>query len=188
MDDDVWVKCDRHILKNVDKECIETGMELTDKHIQYSQYLIKKQFSTIGGLCSTLLQSRQKHSLPKNSLKVVYCSVRHHWIVISNMNCKKGVVNVYGSLFTTLDEETLNTINNYFGEQNAKCRIQCNMVKVQTKKETKNCGVFAVAFLTSLAYNQDPADHLVKYCQDQLRSHLCDCFIRGKLVPFPTCS
>jgi len=43
MEDDVWVKCDRHILKNADKECIETGMELTDKPIQYSQYLIKKQ-------------------------------------------------------------------------------------------------------------------------------------------------
>ena len=50
-----------------DKEIIETGMELIDKHIQYAQYLIKKQFSTIGGLCSTLLQGHKKHSLPQNS-------------------------------------------------------------------------------------------------------------------------
>jgi len=36
---------------------IETGGEMRDKIIQYSQYLVKKQFSTIGGLHSTLLQS-----------------------------------------------------------------------------------------------------------------------------------
>ena len=186
MEADVWVKCDRYILKNADKEIIETGLELTDKHIQYLQYLIKTQFSTIGGLCSTLLQSCQKHSLPKNYLQVVYCSARHHWIVASNMECKKGVVNAYDSLFTFLDVETLNTINNYFGEQNAKRRVQCKMVEIQTQKGTKDCGVFTVAFLTSLAYNQDPADGPIQYYQDRLRSHLYDCFIRGKLIPFPT--
>ena len=184
-DIDVWVKCDRQILRIADKEIIETGMELTDKHIQYAQYLIKKQFSTIGGLCSTLLQGRKKHSLPQNSLQVIYCSARHHWVVASNMECKKGVVNVYDSLFTTLDEETLDTINNWFGEPNAKRKIQYKMVQVQTQKGTKDCGVFAVAFLTALAYNQDPADGPIEYCQDQLRSHLCHCFIRQKLVPFP---
>ena len=85
-----------------------------------------------------------------------------------------------------MDEETLNAINIYFGEQNAKRRLQCKMVEVQTQKGTKDCGVFAVAFLTSLAYNQDPADGPIQYCQDHLRSHLYDCFIRGKLVLFPT--
>ena len=94
MEADVLIKCDRHILKNADKEIIETGLELIDKHIQYSQYLIKIQFSTIGGLCSTLLQNHQMHSLSKNSLQVVYCSSRRHWIVASNMECKKGVVNI----------------------------------------------------------------------------------------------
>ena len=59
------------------------------------------------------------------------------------------------------------------------------MVQVQTQKGTKDCGVFAVAFLTALAYNQNPADGPIQYCQDQLRSHLCNCFIRQKHVPFP---
>ena len=54
---DVWVKCDTCVLNVKDKETVDTGMELTDRHIQFSQHLIKKQFSTIGGLCSTLLQT-----------------------------------------------------------------------------------------------------------------------------------
>jgi len=49
-----------YVLKNEDREIIETGRELTDKQIQYSQYLIKKQFSKIGGLHSTLLESCQR--------------------------------------------------------------------------------------------------------------------------------
>ena len=52
---------------------------MTDKIIQYSQYLVKKQFSIIGGLHSTLLQSHHKGRLPDNSLQVVHCSARHHF-------------------------------------------------------------------------------------------------------------
>ena len=182
-EDDMWVKCDRQILYIANKEIIESGLELTDKHIQYAQYLLKKQFSTIGGLSSTLFQNQSRESLPNNSIQVIYCNARHHWIVVSNMECKKGVVNVYDSLFTFLDDETLGIIKNYFGDQSTKRKVQSNMAKVQKQKGTKDCGVYAVAFLTSLAYHHDPAE--IQYCQDQLRSHLCDCFTKGKLVPFP---
>jgi len=87
LDNDVWVKCDKPVLKCEDKKIIETGGEMTDKIIQYSQCLVRKQFSTIGGLHSTLLQSRYKGRLPDNSLQVVYCSARHHWILASNIDC-----------------------------------------------------------------------------------------------------
>jgi len=89
LDNGVWVKCDKSVLKCEDKKIIKTGGEMTDKIIQYSQYLVKKQFSTIGGLYSTFLQSRHKGRLPDNSLQVVYCGARHHWILASNTDCKK---------------------------------------------------------------------------------------------------
>ena len=183
VEDDLWVKCGRHTLKKADKEIIESGSELTDRHIQYAQQLIKNQFSTIGGLHSTLFQSQSRESLPDNSIQVIYCSARHHWIVVSNMECKKGVVNVYDSLFTFLDDETVAIVKNYFGDKSAKRKVKYNMAKVHKQKGTKDCGVYAVAFLTSLAYHHDPAE--VQYCQDQMRSHPCDCFTKGKLVPFP---
>ena len=37
----VCVQCDTCSLSFKDKEIIETGMELTDRHIHYSQHLIK---------------------------------------------------------------------------------------------------------------------------------------------------
>ena len=92
-------------------------------------------------------------------------------------------MNIYDSLFTSLDEETLATVNSYFGEKGSKRKVRYRMQEVQKQIGTKDCGVFAIAFLTSLAYNQDPVE--IQYCQDQLR-HLCDCLMRGKLVPFPS--
>ena len=103
--------------------------------------------------------------------------------ITSNIDCKKGVVNIYDSLFTSLDEETLTTVNSYFGEKGSKRKVQYRMQEVQKQIEKKDFGVFAIAFLTFLAYNQDPVE--IQYCQDQLR-HLCDCLMRGKLVPFPS--
>ena len=95
-------------------------MELTDRHIQYAQQLAKIQFSTIGGLCSTLLQNKSHNYLPHNSVQVIFCNSRSHWIMISNMNCNKEVVNVYDSLFKVLDDETMDVIKNYFGTESKK--------------------------------------------------------------------
>ena len=151
-------------------------MELTDRHIQYAQQLVKIQFSTVGGLCSTLLQNKSHDCLPHNSVQVVFCYGICRWSVVS-----KGVVNVYDSLFKVLDDETLDVINNYFGTESKKRqKVKCNMVDVQIQEGPKDCGL---AFLTSLVYNEDPSQTV--YRQDQMRCHLCDCFTKGRLVPFP---
>jgi len=141
LDNDVWVKCDKSVLTCKDKKIIETGGEITDKIIQYYQYLAEKQFSTIGGLHSTLLQSHHKGRLPDNPLQVVHCSARHHWILASNIDCKKGVVNIYDSLFTSLDEEALATVNSYLIKKVAKCKfsIGCKRSRSKLGKKTVGC-------------------------------------------------
>ena len=57
-DADTWVRCHRGVLSFNDKVILQNGGELSDKHIQFAQKLIKEQFPLIGGLCSTLLQDR----------------------------------------------------------------------------------------------------------------------------------
>ena len=132
------MKYDTCALSVKDKDIVDTGMELTDWLIQFSQHLIKKHFSTIGGLCSTLLQKRDItfHKI----LQIVFCTTRHHWIVASNMDCNRGEVNVYDSLFKELDKETVDMITNYFGTENKQCRtgnsrckVKCKMIDVQVQ-------------------------------------------------------
>lgn len=47
-----------------------------------------------------------------------------------------------------------------------------------------NCGVFAIAFATSLANGQDPSTLL--YSPYLLRTHLNECIAKGYLSPFPS--
>ena len=56
----VWVEIDRLKLQSSDKItlCMH-GRPLTDKHINYAQVLLKKQFPTIPGPQSTLQQYKE---------------------------------------------------------------------------------------------------------------------------------
>ena len=54
----VWVQLCRNTLTMEDKCIIEDGHQLTDKHINFASCLISRQFPQIGGLRTTLLQTR----------------------------------------------------------------------------------------------------------------------------------
>ena len=55
---EVWVQFRRSTLTKEDKLKIGRGHRLTDKHINFASYLISRQFPQIGGLRTTLLQTR----------------------------------------------------------------------------------------------------------------------------------
>ena len=57
------------------------------------------------------------------------------------------------------------------------------MVKVQKQQGTKDCGLFAIAMMTSLAHDEDPSD--ITYDQSKFRSLLIKCFVAQQLTTFP---
>ena len=57
----MWVTFRKCVLNVNDKLLIENGFELTDKHTQFAQNIIKSQHPLIGGLYSTLLQENLTH-------------------------------------------------------------------------------------------------------------------------------
>ena len=76
-----WVKCERLSLSVSDRDEIVDGLQLSDKHINFAQKIIKCQFS-LQGLQSTLLQTTSKPSV--NELQIVH-SRDNHWIVASTL-------------------------------------------------------------------------------------------------------
>ncbi|KZS01292.1 Uncharacterized protein APZ42_002097, partial [Daphnia magna] len=54
----------------------------------------------------------------------------------------------------------------------------------QRQNNSYDCGVFAIAFATSLANGEDPTGML--YDPNQLRPHLNECMTSGKLTSFPS--
>ena len=57
---------------------------------------------------------------------------------------------------------------------------------VQSQHGSSDCGLFALAFTTSLCHQENPVE--INYTQHKLRSHLLDCFTRGRMSPFPRSS
>jgi len=114
-DPDVWVRHGKLTLKLVDKAAIEKGDELNDKHIQMAQYLAKVQFPVTGGLESTLFQGKKKGSCTVNTVQIIYCKKRHHWVTASTKFSESGKVDIYDMMFTKLDAETRSTVKQRFG-------------------------------------------------------------------------
>ena len=58
-----------------------------------------------------------------------------------------------------------------------------DIANVNRQSGAKDCGLFAIAYVTSLAFQQNPS--LCVFEQNKMRQHLKMCFEKGKLVPFP---
>jgi len=111
----VWVTYQRYTLQVGDRVAIEIGKQLSDKHINFAQCMIKNQFSSVGGLKSTLQQvTKVKGQRTANSIQIVHCKKREHWITVSTKWCKSNQVIIYDSAFTKLDAENRSTILHVF--------------------------------------------------------------------------
>ena len=54
---------------------------------------------------------------------------------------------------------------------------------VQKQSGSADCGVFAIAFATSIALGKDPSKNI--YTQSLMRKHLADCLIHTSFKLFP---
>ena len=178
-----WIKIDRIALTFVDKQMIIDGQKLHDKHIQFGQSMIHRQFPGIGGLRSTLLQHRY-YEFRRNSIQAVFCKTRQHWVVASIIHaaCKSNLVFAYDSVFNELDDESLLLVKTMFSNSSSST-IKVEMANMQKQRGAYDCGVFVIAAMVSLAFGEDPGT--VNYEQDNLRSHLLQCFEFQKFSLFP---
>ena len=159
-----------------DRNEIDGDNRLNDRHINYAQAMMKYQFSLEGLQCTLFQNSRQP---PCNELQIIH-SQGNHWIVASTLLSKRGYVNVYDSLYDSVDEDTQKTIKFLFKDE----LIKVEVIKVQKQSGGDDCGLFAIANAVQLAKKGDLSQ--AKCCQYQMRSHLINCFEKGKMTNFPS--
>ena len=143
--------------------------------------MLKIQFPNVNGLNLTLCQTTDKKSELHitNWLQIIFCKDRSHWVAATTIGCEVGAVKVFDSIFHKLDEESKHCILNYL-PKNTKIKL---VGTSQKQIGDRDCGVFAIAFCTSLAFGKDPAKQ--KFIQERARSHLVTCFKNNKLSVFP---
>ena len=92
------------------------------------------------------------------------------------MMSEPNTVNVYDSLYGSIDEESLKIIQLLFGI------AEVHMVPAQKQQGFSDCGLFAITYAVQLAKKCKP--ERVFFHQPQMRSHLVNCLSQGKCHPF----
>lgn len=161
-----WMRLDRIVLKIADKETITKGAELHDLHIEMYQKLLKIQFPNLMGLSSSL-KVLPMGSWTDNYVQVYHCR-SNHWITVSTLGCKDGEINVYDSMYTSIDSGIIQKIEDTFPDSD----LTVALCPVQRQIGMKDCGLFALAFATSLAFGNSPQSlSLCQFNQNSFREH-----------------
>ena len=147
--DVVWIKLGKSSLTKFHRAQIDRGDRLHDQHINHAQSIIRNQYS-LKELQCTLLQKTRKP--PLNELQRIHCR-GNHWILASTILSVKNYVNVYDSLYDSIDEDTEQTIKFLFKDH----LLKVNMVKVQKQRGIDDCGLFAIANAVQLAKKCNPS-------------------------------
>ena len=86
----------------------------------------------------------------------------NHWIVLSTIDCRPAEVNVYDSLHSNQDADTLSAIS---GSLEVFCLpVIVNLMIIGKQKGGNDCGLFAVAVPMSLANGaESPKPSLTKH-------------------------
>ena len=165
-----------------DEKCLSRGKWLTDNVINAAQKLLQKAYPHVESLQSTTLGEVLAFK-PVSSEFVQVLNISHsHWVTISNIGCQYGCVKIYDSLpncdVPTRTKEQIAALLFYQQKD-----ITIEFPTMQVQHGSADCGLFALAFATTLCAGDNPAH--VNYTQHLLHAHLYECFIQKSISPFP---
>ena len=153
---------------------------LNDKHINFAQCVLKIQFNLAEGLGCTFYQYKPRSDDCKIQcgLKIVHCRARNPWILATNLS-KEGMLDVYDSVYSTLDEPTHDVLKNLFLFK------EVRLVAWQKQTGGSDCGLFSIAAATQLLVNRK--ENNFHFCQTKMHVHVLSCYEKKEFSCFPSC-
>ena len=165
-------------------ERIQSGGWLADSEVSAVQCLLRNQFPLVDGLQDATVLAAG-HAVPCTSQFVQILNAGTHWVCMSNIQAsERNTVDVYDSMFATTSQLLEETACRMIMSRNN--TIKFVNQKVQRQVGGNDCGLFAIAFATSICFGKDPS--IQSYNQPEMRSHLLQCLEHGEMSPFPSTS
>jgi len=87
---------------------------------------------------------------------------------------------VFDSVYTSLDKGTHQIIQRMFASHTSPLRV--TVVNEPKQEGGSDCGLFAIAVCTGLAFGEDPSKMVIR--QAGMRDHLLKCFEEKLLIQF----
>ena len=149
--------------------------------IHEAQVLLKKINPNISGFQRpTLGAVRQFDVMTSEFIQLLHIN-NNHWVCMTSIGCPPGDVKLMDSLMTpVICREIKELAENLLGP-NLK---NITSIPVQQQTNGSDCGVFAIAFATCLAYGQNLCN--VNFDVARMRPHLIRCLKIGLMHLFPT--
>ena len=156
---------------------------LTASIISAVNMTLHNQFPVIQGLQDTTLGETLEFDKPTDRFIQILHSSSNHWVMISNIGCCSGELNYYDSLYHSITPSVKRQIRCFHPGQHFD-QIRMNIMPVQQQTNGCDCGIFAVAFSTSLLHGQDPCH--ATYDTTVMRHHLQECLKNNHFQIFPS--
>ena len=153
---------------------LDRGKWLTDNIADAAQALLKKMHIHIGGLVSVALGQTLAFTIQHGEFVQILNVSNDHWIIISNIGCKSGHINVYDSMGT-------NCVPPHTKEQVGAILFGNNKKNNKQVQGGSDCRVFA-PLSTALCSGKDPTD--INFIQHKLRSQLKNCLMQNYIKEF----
>ena len=151
-----WVQADDIILSEMDEKDIISGGWLSDNVINICQNLLRQQHPHIGGLQSTVLAENFSMEPQAGEFVQILNVGGCHWITISTIGRPPSTVKVYDSLPMKLSSQTKKLIADLLMTREKSITIM--HTSVQWQSGSSDCGLFVLAFATSLCQGFDPVN------------------------------
>lgn len=157
----IWKKYGCFVLTNLHKAHLCSDHLLDDIHIGAAQELINRQFPHFGGLknTNTVMQNSEMMRPFKGndgSLQIVHVKLGKidHWVLISTVGCAEDEIELYDSLQQKPSLDTQTVIPRYL--RSSSHSIQIKVINVAVQKGSTDCGLYAIAMMTSIANKHHP--------------------------------
>ena len=170
------------LLSEQERRQIDDNSWLNDKHMAAANILLKKTLPSTSGLEDTVLQQNMSFVIPIGEFVQFFHVSNNHWITISNRGQPPGTVCIYDSLLKKPSKATVKMIAHYCHSPEKNIRL--NVMNVSRQPNTYDCGLYAIAFATSLLHGEDPTK--LDFVQNRLRKHFGKCIDKGIISPFPS--
>ena len=109
----------------------------------------------------------------------------NHWVTVSNLDAQPSHINIYyDSMFRSTSDHTSIADQICAIMHSSQPKITVHHTNVDKQMNGHVCGVYAIAFATSLCYGQDVMS--IHYDRQKMRQHLVECLEAKKMFPFPS--
>ncbi|CAH1268941.1 KLHL41 [Branchiostoma lanceolatum] len=185
--DDEWVTINRTTLTEKDREKLQVGQWLTDKHIYCAQHLLKEEYyQVVDGFQDTfdLASDKESQHVPALTECVQLHHIGDHWVVSSSPEGDTSIT-VYDSLSLALGISLRKQLVKLY-KDNASAiegELPVKVICAQKQAGSSDCGVYAIANAVALCEGRSPTD--IVFEQPKMREHLERCFTTKSLQMFP---